>query len=156
VECWHGYLPGASCSLAYGPADATVSCFSKIQIGFTFLLPAHPGSPGQRAVKRVCVCVCPCPTVKFGYSGLSYNRYSIIRHFFWSQLIISVGDDTVIKDSVRMDLHLVQTRGPIYKICYDYLMIMPKLRSTHDGRLIYKTSYEGHKAFLRYDSLAVL
>ena len=36
----------------------TVSCFSKIQIGFTFLVPAHPGSPGQRAVKRVCVCVC--------------------------------------------------------------------------------------------------
>ena len=34
----------------------TVSCFSKIQIGFTFLVPAHPGSPGQRAVKRVCVC----------------------------------------------------------------------------------------------------
>jgi len=33
-----------------------VSCFSKIQIGFTFLVPAHPGSPGQRAVKRVCVC----------------------------------------------------------------------------------------------------
>jgi len=36
----------------------TVSSFSKIQIGFTFLVPAHPGSPGQRAVKRVCVCVC--------------------------------------------------------------------------------------------------
>ena len=36
----------------------TVSCFSKIQIGFTFLVPAHLGSPGQRAVKRVCVCVC--------------------------------------------------------------------------------------------------
>jgi len=31
----------------------TVSCFSKIQIGFTFLVPAHSGSPGQRAVKRV-------------------------------------------------------------------------------------------------------
>jgi len=38
----------------------TVSCFSKIQIGFTFLLPAYPGSPGQRAIKRVCVCVCVC------------------------------------------------------------------------------------------------
>ena len=38
----------------------TVSCFSEIQIGFTFLVPAHPGSPGQRAVKRVCVCVCVC------------------------------------------------------------------------------------------------
>ena len=34
------------------PLSLTVSCFSKIQIGFTFLVPAHPGSPGQRAVKR--------------------------------------------------------------------------------------------------------
>jgi len=38
------------------PLPLTVSCFSKIQIGFTFLVPAHPGSPGQRAIKRVCVC----------------------------------------------------------------------------------------------------
>jgi len=33
----------------------TVSCFSKIRIGFTFLVPAHLGSPGQGVVKRVCV-----------------------------------------------------------------------------------------------------
>jgi len=39
------------------PLPLTVSCFSKIQIGFTFLVPGHLGSPGQRAVKRVCVCV---------------------------------------------------------------------------------------------------
>jgi len=39
------------------PLPLTVSCFSKIQIGFTFLVSAHPGSPGKRAVKRVCVCV---------------------------------------------------------------------------------------------------
>ena len=38
------------------PMPLTVSCFSKIQIGFTFLVPAHLGSPGERAVKRVCVC----------------------------------------------------------------------------------------------------
>jgi len=37
------------------PLPLTVSCFSKIQIGFIFIIPAHPGSPGQRAVKRVCV-----------------------------------------------------------------------------------------------------
>ena len=37
------------------PLPLTVSCFSKIQIGFTFLVPAHPGSPGKRAIKRVCV-----------------------------------------------------------------------------------------------------
>ena len=35
------------------PLPLTVSCFSKIQIGFTFLVLAYPGSPGQRAVKRV-------------------------------------------------------------------------------------------------------
>jgi len=38
------------------PLPLTVSCFSKIQIGFTFLVPAHPGSPGQRAVKLLRVC----------------------------------------------------------------------------------------------------
>ena len=38
------------------PLPLTVSCFSEIQIGFTFLVPAHPGSPGKRAVKRVRVC----------------------------------------------------------------------------------------------------
>jgi len=37
------------------PLPLTVSCFSKTQIGFTFLVPAHLGSPGQRAIKRVCV-----------------------------------------------------------------------------------------------------
>ena len=60
VGCWHGCLSGARCRLAYGPADATaptVSCFTKIQIGFTFLVPANLGSPGKRAVKQVCVCV---------------------------------------------------------------------------------------------------
>jgi len=40
-----------------------VSCFSKIQIGFTFLVPADPDSPGQRVVKRVCVCVRACVRV---------------------------------------------------------------------------------------------
>jgi len=40
------------------PLLLTVSCFSEIQTGFTFLVPAHLGSPRKRAVKRVCVCVC--------------------------------------------------------------------------------------------------
>jgi len=39
------------------PLPLTVSCFSKIQIGFTFLVPAHPGSPGKGPLNR-CVCVC--------------------------------------------------------------------------------------------------
>ena len=54
------------------PLPLTVSCFSKTQIGFTFLVPAHLGSPGQRAVKRVCVCL---PT----YYTLAAGRATIIN-----------------------------------------------------------------------------
>jgi len=39
------------------PLPLTVSCFSKIQIGFTSLVLAYLGSPGKRAIKRVCVYV---------------------------------------------------------------------------------------------------
>ena len=38
------------------PLPLTVSCSSKIEIGF--LVPADLGTPRKRAVKRVCVCVC--------------------------------------------------------------------------------------------------
>jgi len=33
------------------PLPLTVSCSSKSQIGFTFLVPAYPGCPGKEAVK---------------------------------------------------------------------------------------------------------
>jgi len=36
----------------------------------------------------------------------------------------------------------------ILRQSYDNLTIMPKLRSTYDERLIYKTAYEGHRLFL--------
>jgi len=39
------------------PLPLTVLHFSKIQVGFIFLVPAYLGSIGKRAVKRVCVCV---------------------------------------------------------------------------------------------------
>jgi len=48
------------------PLPLTVSCFSKIQIGFTFLVLAYPGSPGKEPLNGcvcgmpVCVCVCVC------------------------------------------------------------------------------------------------
>ena len=63
VGCWCGSLleQGADLHMAHLiPLPLTVSCFSKIQIGFTFLVPAYLGSPGKRAVKCVCVCVCVC------------------------------------------------------------------------------------------------
>ena len=39
------------------PLPLAVSCFSKIQIVFTFLVPAHPGIPGQWAIIWAHVCV---------------------------------------------------------------------------------------------------
>ena len=60
VRCWHGYLSGSRCRLDVAqlmPLPLTVSCFSKIQIGFTFLVPAHLGSPGKEPLNG-CVSVC--------------------------------------------------------------------------------------------------
>ena len=51
------------------PLPLTVSCFSKIQIGFTFPVPDHPGSPGKRPLKRVYVAAVWC------VSGDSAIRY---------------------------------------------------------------------------------
>jgi len=48
------------------PLPLTVSCSSKIQIGFTFLVPAYPGYPGKEVVKwlfvvgEVCYLQLPC------------------------------------------------------------------------------------------------
>jgi len=70
VGCWHGYLSGARCRLAYGLADATVSCFSKIQIGFTILVLAYLDSPRQRAVKLECMCV----MCVYCMSEIKYNK----------------------------------------------------------------------------------
>jgi len=66
---WCGYLSGVRCRFAYGPADATAThclCFSKFQIGFTFLIPAHPVNPGKSpegCKTGVCVCACVCVAV---------------------------------------------------------------------------------------------
>jgi len=60
------------------PLPLTVSCFSKIQTGFTFLVLAHLGSPGQRAVKQVCVCVC----VLHGWHSVA----AVLRHGIQQQM----------------------------------------------------------------------
>jgi len=59
VGCWRGCLErGADLHMAQRiPLPLTVSVKSRLV--FTFLVPAHPGSPGQRAVKCVCVCIKP-------------------------------------------------------------------------------------------------
>ena len=69
------------------PLPLTVSYFSKIQIGFAFLVPAYLGSPGKRAVKRVrarartracvrvCVYVCVCYIIFMLPFDISFLQY---------------------------------------------------------------------------------
>jgi len=65
------------------PLPLTVSCFSKVQIGFTFLVPAHLGSPGQRSVKRVCVCAYAYAYLLFLYQPIAIQHFgfSFCTHF---------------------------------------------------------------------------
>ena len=75
----------------------TVSCFSRIQIGFTFLVPAHPGSPGQRAVKRVCVCV--------------YARLQKFSQTVYHLLRINLHDGCKVVVGPMHVLHIVSGKG---------------------------------------------
>jgi len=72
------------------PLPLTVSWFSKIQIGFTFLVPAYPGSPGQRVVKWVCV--------------LLYTGWAKKPDYFW-QLITS--------QQLGVGRHVIQFRNTV-------------------------------------------
>jgi len=56
------------------PLPLTVSCFSKIQNGLPLWSAAHPGSPGQRAVKWVHVCVCVCAFLRLSVQLLDARR----------------------------------------------------------------------------------
>jgi len=86
------------------PLPLTVSCSSKIQIGFTFLVPAHLGSPGQRAVKRTCICV----DVKI-FLGYTYAVRSRIRD-------IRAGND-IVRWPGRMDPSYERTGMTCDKLC---------------------------------------
>ena len=83
------------------PLSLTVSCFSKIQIGFTFLVLAYLGSPGQRAVKRVYVCMYVCMYVLM--QCLSY----IAGMVSWALEMIKVGALLNTPYHTRTHNHLV-------------------------------------------------
>ena len=67
------------------PLPLSVSCFSKIHIDFTFLVPDDTGGPGKRAVKRVCVCVCVCVCACVCVMYLQKRRHRCGK---WNWLII--------------------------------------------------------------------
>ena len=63
------------------PLPLTVSCFNRIQIGFTFLVPAHLGSPGQRAVKQVCVLPVWCRSIAADVDEVSVCFHNLVLCF---------------------------------------------------------------------------
>jgi len=85
------------------PLSLTVCCLSKKQIGFTFLVLAHQGSPGKRTVKRVCVCVCACvcvpegstPTLIFGGTRIFLQHSFCKSKTSSSRLVVSVKHELV-------------------------------------------------------------
>ena len=63
------------------PLPLIVSCFSKIQIDFTFLVLTHQGSPGQRAIKHVCVCVCVSICLSICFQSTSVTKWTFTSTF---------------------------------------------------------------------------
>ena len=113
------------------PLPLTVSCFSKIQIGFTFLVRAHPGSPGQRAVKRVCVYVCVLLAISILYPFLCcwhahpYNSLVLWHIRKLSQLLLRlpIGKQSIamivsVCLSTSISLELRFQSSPNFCACY--------------------------------------
>jgi len=101
VRCWRGYLSGLRYRLAYAqlmPLPLTVSCFSKIQIGFIFLVLAHRGSPGKGPLNWcVCVCVLPTPSL-LSACACTCGQLAV--------LFVGVGESTGARASVPRDFRL--------------------------------------------------
>jgi len=114
VGCWHGVEWGADLYIAQlMPLPFTVSCISKIQIGFTFLVPAHPGTHGKRAIKWVCVIIIVFITLGVTLCDLWHCKVSLKWLFIYDTL-----ESTV--------LHYITGRSAqdfIFVTCYQLVMI---------------------------------
>ena len=73
------------------PLPLTVSCFSKIQIGFTFLVPSHLGSP-RKGLLNGCVCVCVCVCVFARFTLFRLKTVNSLRHTYLKQEVVSAAN----------------------------------------------------------------
>ena len=78
------------------PLPLTVSCFSKVQIGRTFLVPAHPGSPRKRAVKHVCVCVRVLSIYRFAFTLVSILLRADARALLCLSVLFNIFDHVAV------------------------------------------------------------
>jgi len=98
-RCWLGDMHMTQLM----PLPLTVTCFSKIQIGFTFLVPAHPGSPGERPINRVCVWV-KIVAHETGSLRLYCSVYQLVLSvvIYWSSLVACCQPAAVAKHFVAL------------------------------------------------------
>ena len=106
------------------PLPLTVSCFSKIQIGFSFLIPAHMASAGKRAVKHVCVCVCVCAFVRVrvcvnpGIIIINININTITTKGCFSHSCCCIGIGTMLQqqsDCIHLTAQMLRTINHNYR-----------------------------------------
>ena len=111
--------------IAYGPADTTathylllqISCFCKIEIGFTFPVPAHQGSPRQRALNGCCCCYW-CHTavtnrVRFD-PGISH---SAVMHATGRPQWRDISNDLIQKNYRMNRLRSLCSKGKLSNLC---------------------------------------
>ena len=121
----------------------TVCCFSKIQIAFSFLVPAHPGSPGKRAVKRVCVCVslvkfmhkfanrsvlvmivstvlcCSLYTMQCDECGVLFNFYILFMQVLHLETSNSAMAEDLLSKTAIIEHYVMETKSGISSLLYD-------------------------------------
>ena len=87
VGCWRGYLSGARCRLAYGPADATATHLSLASVKSRLVLPFWywlTRVVPEKGPLNGCVCVCVwlidwlIATVIMSIIGLMYATLSVV------------------------------------------------------------------------------
>ena len=65
------------------PLPLTVSCFSEIQIGFTFLVPAHPGTPGKGPLNG-----CAYGMIQNNTTAVVSKELILCHYCLWFELVV--------------------------------------------------------------------
>jgi len=146
VGCWHGYQSGARCRLAYAQRMSlplTVSCFSKILIGFTFLVPAHLGSPGKGPLNECSIwykvmpidLVMPELRLEQSVTVGEVSDAAFARHVF-TRLVAALRPRRrakpvrVVVNSTALQLYSVHTHA-----CYYKLIRITAVKAGHSERM---------------------
>ena len=95
------------------PLPLTVFCSSKIQIGFTFLLPAYPGCPGKEAVKWLLL------LLLLGYFFIYFRLQT-------SSVLIGYLSEQMCLRPLQMCQYQIFQRNESFTLCY---AILPSVMS---------------------------